>query len=432
MVGDGEPSRARALAWAWLPTAFGASMLVIEIPAVYAAVTRADDGARMLAGLGVAVAVLTIVNTPALAHTPLVVAEAGRSSQRRLWRYAVGVGLAGALLLLTLAIAPPLATVLELVVGDANRDLVAAARAGLLGLTPNSLAVAMRRYLQGRLIHAARTSAIMTATFVRIGGTALVAWVGVALFDEHGALVGGVALSVGAFIEAALLALATRALPSIDGRDDGGVASLAREHARLSTAQLLNMAPMLVTTVGIAHAARPTASLIVWPALYQLASLFSSPTSDWQSVAAAALRERPTDPAPRRVTFWLSVAFLTAFALVVVAGGGDAFLRGFVDVPDGPAELGLRWLPWLLPTPALWVVRGYLRGRAMSDLRTGWLVWAGVVHLGALLVTLAVLGRTTIPGVGVACLAILCGLVADIAVTRPASAASCRALEQPA
>ncbi|GAA5133277.1 hemerythrin domain-containing protein [Pseudonocardia adelaidensis] len=61
----------------WLPTAFGASVLVAEIPLVYAAAARSADGDRALAALGIRVAVLVVVNTPALAPAPLVAVEAG-------------------------------------------------------------------------------------------------------------------------------------------------------------------------------------------------------------------------------------------------------------------------------------------------------------------------------------------------------------------
>lgn len=67
-------------------------MLVIEIPAVYASVARANHGGQALAALGICIAILVMVNTPALALTPLVVTEQGYHPQPRLWRYALTVG----------------------------------------------------------------------------------------------------------------------------------------------------------------------------------------------------------------------------------------------------------------------------------------------------------------------------------------------------
>jgi hypothetical protein len=90
----------------WLPTAFGASVLVAEIPVVYAAAARSTDPPRALAALGISVAVLVVVNTPALALAPLFAFEAER---RGLRRYALAVGTAGALVLLLLGAVPPAA-----------------------------------------------------------------------------------------------------------------------------------------------------------------------------------------------------------------------------------------------------------------------------------------------------------------------------------
>jgi hypothetical protein len=168
----------------------------------------------------------------------------------------------------------------------------------------------------------------------------------------------------------------------------------------------------------IAHSVQPTASLAVWPALSALAALFTQPTSDWESVAAGALRQDPLDPGPRRLTAWLAAGFVALFAAVVATGLDEVYLRDLIAVPDDPADLGLRWAALLLPTPALWLLRGYLRAMVMADGSTGWLVRAAAVHLATLAAAAAVLLRTGLPGVAVAALAITGGLLADITVTR--------------
>lgn len=395
----------RRLFWTWLPTAFGSSMLVLEIPLVFASVARSADGGRALAALGICLAILMVVNTPALALAPLVVT----TPVRRVRGYAVVVGLLGSLVLLGLGVAPVAGALLGL-----DADLTAAVQAGLLGLVPNSAAVAIRRYLHGRLIDAGRTRPITTATVLRIVGSGALAWAAVTAFPAHGALVGGLALSAGAFTEAALLAVAVRGLPVLPDR--AGVA-LVRRHGQLSTSWLLNMSPALVTTVGIAHAAGPAVSLVVWPVLYELAKLFASPTADWESVTATTLRRDPGDGAPGRLTGWLAAGFVAAFGTVQLTSLDELYLRALIAVPPEPAALGLQWAPLLLPVPALWLLRGYLRGVAMATLRTRSLAWAGAVHLAVLVAAVAGLGATSLPGVGVGTLAVLAGLFTDIAVT---------------
>ncbi|UBU18441.1 hypothetical protein [Nonomuraea gerenzanensis] len=409
-------SAERGLLALWWPTALGASMLVLEIPVVYAAAARSAGGPLVLAAMGVCVAILVVVNSPGLAVTPLAVTAHGRHSWRRLRRHALLTGLAAALVLAALATVPPLVTLVRLAF-DADAALLGHIRAGLLGLTPNALGVALRRYLHGRLIVTGRTRPIAPATVLRLLGTLALAWAGTALWPAHGALVAGLALSAGAFTEAAYLAVAARSLPFEPPPAPSPYRELIRRHADVSAARLLVMAPMLVTTIAVAHSARSAASLVVWPALYELAMLFASPTSDWESVAAGALRRQPRGTAPRRVTVRLGVAFTCVFVLVLATGPAGVYLHGLLAVPAELTSFALAWSWLLAPVPALWLVRGYLRGAVMAAVATGWLTAASLAHGVALLVCAAALASTAMPGPAVAGAAVVAGLSIDVAMT---------------
>jgi hypothetical protein len=88
----------------WLPTVFGASMLVVEIPLVAAAAARSTDGGDALAAIGIGMSLLVVVNTPALAVAALVAGERNRRDPRQLWRHTLTVGAAGTAVLLALAL----------------------------------------------------------------------------------------------------------------------------------------------------------------------------------------------------------------------------------------------------------------------------------------------------------------------------------------
>jgi hypothetical protein len=92
-------------------------------------------------------------------------------------------------------------------------------------------------------------------------------------------------------------------------------------------------------------------------------------------------------------------------------------MSGLLAVPPQPTELGLRWAPLLLVVPALWLIRADLRGALIADEATGWLVRAGAAHTAILALATAALAMTNAPGVAVGCVAILAGLLADLAVT---------------
>ncbi|MFD5247748.1 hypothetical protein ACFWIW_24645 [Amycolatopsis sp. NPDC058340] len=389
--------------------------MVVEIPLVYAAVSH-SSGTAQLAALGVCIAVLVVVNSPALAITPLVVTHHDSYSLRRWWRYVVATGSAGVLVLLSLAALPAAGRVITALVGS-QHELTGAVRAGLLGLAPNSLAVAMRRYLHGRCIQLSRTSAIARASIIRIGGSGGLAWLGVALWPQHGTLVAGAALSAGALIETGLLAAAVGKLPAVSKpASHGRLRMLILAHAHLSAARLLYMAPMAVTTIGIAHSASPAPSLVVWPALYELAMLFASPTGDWESVTANAVRAGNGGRAARRLTLLLMMGYTALFATILCSGLIDGYLTGLLAVPAGPAELGLQAAPLLLPIPMLWILRAHLRGNLMARHRVGRVAVAAAAHLACLTGAAAALSRTPLPGVSAACLTLLGGLLAELAV----------------
>jgi hypothetical protein len=162
----------------------------------------------------------------------------------------------------------------------------------------------------------------MSATLVRLVTTDAIAWIGVALVPERGPLIAGIALTAGEFLEAAALQAPARRLTAIrrSGAVDRDWIGLVTRHGNLSTGRLLVMAPTVVTTIGVAHATRAPESLIVWPVLIQFAPLFTSPTTDWESVAATALTADRRSRAPQRLTVWLASAATALFALGIASG----------------------------------------------------------------------------------------------------------------
>jgi hypothetical protein len=298
-------------------------------------------------------------------------------------------------------------------------SVTSAVRWCLIGLIPNSLGVALRRHLHGRLIRAHRTRPIVLATLVRITASAGLAALGVSLFPHHGAGAAGLALSVGALTEFAILAVVVRRRPSASRPAGPRVSSraLIRRHRQLSSAWLLNNLPGMATTVGIAHASQSEASLIVWPVTFQLALLFCSPMADWDTITAESAKRTGDRRVIRTVTGWLIGGFGILFATLVVTRLDTVYVAQVNAVPELPAALGLTWLPLLLPMPVLWAVRGMLRGLIMSvPTNRRHLTIASLAHLLTLAATATILGSTHLPGVAAGALAVIAGLVSEVLV----------------
>jgi hypothetical protein len=101
--------------------------------------------------------------------------------------------------------------------------------------------------------------------------------------------------------------------------------------------------------------------LIEWPALVHFAALFTSRTTDWESVAATALRHRPA--------------------------------RRCAPQPD------------------------YLVGRLMAHDASNWITYAGLAHASALVGLLATLVLTDLPGVACASTALTAGVITEAVLT---------------
>ncbi|MDS0139962.1 MULTISPECIES: hypothetical protein [unclassified Amycolatopsis] len=404
----------RAPARTWLPTAFGSSMLVLEIPVAAAAVARGAGGAAGLAAFGVSLAVLVVANSPALAITPLVVSDADHQPNRRTFGYALGVGVLTAVVLALLVTVPALFTLVR-VATNLPDGIAAQVRTCLLALAPASVAVAVRRYFHGRLIAARRTAGISVATAGRLALSACAAWALVLVLPDAGAAVGGIALTAGAATEAAILGAAVARLRQPVTAPGAGLGALVRRHAALTSTRALNMAPQLITTMAVARSALAEPSLIVWPGLYGLLALFTGPTSDLESVVAGHLRHGGHPRDARRLTWGLALGFAALYAVVVLSPLGRGYLGGLLGTPPDATALGLRWAPLAIVVPALWVLRTGLRGFIIARGRAAGLLSGVAAHAVALTGVAAALTGGPLPGVANAGVALAAGLLAESA-----------------
>ncbi|NMO50540.1 hypothetical protein HH310_04945 [Actinoplanes sp. TBRC 11911] len=395
--------------WQWLPTSLGSSMLVLEIPVVAAAVARSGSTTQAVAALGIAVAVIVVVNGPSLALAPLVVILDSRYARRSVRRYAVALGIAAAVVVAAVGLCRPLLTSLF------HLDAATARDAGwaLLVLAPASVAVASRRFQHGRLVAAGATGGIGVATGVRLAVSATFAWC-VAPFVSSGAVVGAFALTLGACAEATTLAMRLRRIDT--GRDTApptGLRSIGTAHLPLAAVRVLNMVPQLLTTIGIGYAAGSLSSLAAWPIVYGLLSLFTGPTADYETVSTAALLRDPADATPRRLGTLLVCVVTAGYGIALFTPLRDWYMSGFSGLDDHALDVALAGSLWTLLIPAGWVVRGYLRATTMATGRTRILSYGVGVHLTGLAVVLAALVAAGLPGVTCAALAVFGGVLTE-------------------
>jgi hypothetical protein len=380
---------------------------------VSAFVAHAARGAVALAAFGIGLSVLVVVDAPALALAALVVTRSRTAADSGLFRYALAVGLASSAVLVALGVSQHGVDVLARLLFRAPHETAQQVRGALLGFGLAPMAVAVRRYSHGCLIHNARTRPIMYATAVRLIASCAAGAALLHVFPDAGAGDGALALTAGSAVEASLVLTCVRARARL-GRGGQRIAELLPVHARLSALTLLSMLPMLITTVAVGHAASAARSLAVWPAVYGLISLFTVPLLDLDSVVAAGLRDGGTRRAARLAALSLTACFSCTVLLVAATPAGTAYLSGFIGLDHADAAYGRPWLFPLAVVPALWAVRGLLRGEVMAHDELGMLPVGAAWHLAGLALCCAALPPTGLNGVGCAALALIGGLTVEI------------------
>jgi uncharacterized protein YjbJ (UPF0337 family) len=392
----------------WLPTSLGSSMLVLERPAVAAAVAHSSSTQHALAAFGIGISVIVVVNAPALALAPFVVALHGRINMRSIRTYTLLIGSLGVAAVAFLAAFP---AVLQTLL-DPDALTAQELPAVLFALAPASMIVAVRRYLHGRLIACGATRGIAEATGIRLVVSVAFAWF---TAPVGSAAAGAFALTLGACTEAVALSRGLRRDAPAPGASlpTAGMATLGARHAPVAATRMLNMAPQLATTIGIAHAAASLPSLVAWPVLYGLLSLFTGPLSDIETVSTAALRRDGTDPNPRRLAVLLGSLVTAGYGLVLLTPLLAMYLAGFSGLTGQPLGLSLRWAFLTLLVPALWVVRGHLRGIVLAGDHHRPLAYGVGAHLAGLGLVLTATVRWGMPGVTCAVLAVLGGVLAE-------------------
>ncbi|WP_224388955.1 hypothetical protein [Pseudonocardia sp. ICBG1293] len=409
-------SSSRTAIWSlgrkWIPTALGSSLLAWEIPVVVAIVARTSDGPTAVAAFGAGLSVLVVVNAPALALAPLVVLTMSKHGSRTLWKYAFAVGLFGTALIVLLALTPLTTNALGIPTelhGPLSICLLS------FGLAP--LAVALRRCQHGHLISSGRTSVIAHATILRMLGTVAAV---VALWQAGlpSAAVGGLALTVGAWIEVTRLGWTVRrsaTSPRPESEVWPGSENLFATHLRLSSTVALNMLPALATTVLIARAVDAETALIIWPVLYALVSLITVPLSDLEVVGSSHL----TSGGDSTTVFGLTVMIAASLVILGAVTVASPVIHFYLTVANGLSqqltETAYPWVVVLAAIPPLWAVRGYVRSLVLASGWTKFLVYSASMHIGGMTVSGCVLLTAGLPGLASAAFAMLTAIVAEIA-----------------
>lgn len=262
--------------------------------------------------------------------------------------------LGGALTLLHVAVAfTPLYAIIVKDMLGAPEVIVEPARTGMQCMTPWTLSIAVRRFLQGVVIRAGQTRLIGLGTLVRLIVSSSILLGGLVVNSFSGIVVATVAMSSGVIVEAGFILLFVRPiLKNLNESNPHPIAPLTLKQLGvfywpLAFTPLITLATLPIVSAAISRMPQALESLAVWPVLGGLSFVFRSVGFAMQEVVVA-LYDRPHFLAPLRKFVGL-VSFCTSGTLLLIAA----------------TPLSTIWFEWVaaltpelstLASTALWLV----------------------------------------------------------------------------
>jgi hypothetical protein len=356
----------------WFPPALSGLILTAEIPLITAFVARGSQPAESLAAFGVALSVIVLINSPALALASTTAAfSLTRQDARRVQQFAGLLGLGLSMTLAVLLLTPVGGSLLESGMG-LTAPLTAVAIQGLWPMVLAPIAVSWRRYFHGLLIRVQATPLIAYASGVRMMisvSFAMLASVSITTWPS--VVIGTLALMLGAIGEAAVLFMWSRrrltTLPEASSTLSLG--TIFRFHLPLAGTTLLALMYLPVITAVIARAPQSALSLAAWPVLYGLISLIVSPTQEIEPITVSMANQEVAPGVTRTFGVGLGVTLSLILFIVIISPLASLYFQTLSGLLDDATSLAIEAGKIALIIPFLYALRSWLRGILITKRR---------------------------------------------------------------
>ncbi len=333
--------RLRTIFALWLPLAVSFELMMLEGPAVQAAIGRLPQAPLNLAAWGLTMSLSLLVESPVimLLATAIALVRDG-DSYRALRRFTLIVLTACTLLTGLVAFTP----LFDLVAAGWMRQpgpMVDAARPAMRIMLFWTAAIAWRRFHQGVLVRHGFTQKVSLGTAIRLFATVAAAALLVQDRLLPGVQVGAVCLMVAVVTEAVATTLFARpilrrvvlpvevAVPMLSQRD------ILRFHAPLALTTLLTLLAQPMTAAALARLDHREITLAVWPVVGMLLLVMRGFGFALQEITVAQASDPGAGPALARFTWIVGLVSSGATALLACTPLLGRYLESVLRL-DGP------------------------------------------------------------------------------------------------
>jgi hypothetical protein len=424
------------VARSWWPLAMSWLLMATEQPIAAIVIARLVAPEINLAAWGGVVFPLALV-----IEAPIIMMLAAstalskdRASYMALRRFTHRAGLLLTLLHIALAFTP-LYDLLVRGLLDVPEEIVEPARLAFMVLTPWTWAIASRRFNQGALIRFGHSRSVAVGTILRLCVSGLLLLAGWWIEQVPGAVVAGVAISVGVIAEAIYANLRIRPLlRGVLAHDSGEPPLRGRAffafYFPLSLTPLLTLLTQPLGSAAISRMPLPLESLAVWPIISGLVFIFQASGMALNEVVVTHLGT----PGARRslVRFTLLIAgVMLALQLALVASPGvQRWLEIVNKLSPELAALGVTAFWLALPIAPLRALVSWYQGVLVHAHQTRAITESVAVFLvvAATVLYIGVVTRVA-PGLHVALTAFSLGFACQALWQRRRARASLEALD---
>lgn len=427
------PLRTGTLLRLFIPLALSDMIMILSGPIIGAVLARLAEPRVHLAAYSAAMSIAILIESPIIMVLHAATAMAGNpAAYRTLHRLVWIMNAMLTAVFATMAFTPAYYWVFDTVLGMPPA-VVAAARPALGAMLLWPAAIGWRRYHQGFLIHARRSSLVGWGGLTRLGAL-VTGVVTAAALGLPGALCAAIGLQASVLAEGGTIHLfAARerrrlaAAPPEPGDDDEslprGMAALTAWYLPLAATQVLVWLVRPATNAGIARAGLVEMSLAVWPVAWSTVGLMGNGARAVQQLAITLVRDHRSYAVMQRFVLGTGATFSALLSLIAFTPLGRLYLTGAIGLTPDLAELAMPALQVALLYPGLVALENWYQALLIRSGRTR------MVNLGALVAGVATLAALfagalgwRLPGAPLAAAATVLGIMVELLVLQRATA----------
>ena len=385
-----EKENYRSIFLLWAPLAGMWLVMGVEQPLISAIIARLPDAKVNLAAFGVTFALALIVEGPVV---QLLSAGTALSDNRENYSKMLTLThiLAASMTVIHLILAlTPLYRGLLGGILEVPDQVIPFSRWSFIAMVPWAAVIAYRRLWQGVLIRYGKTREISVTMAARLASMAAVLFIGLKTEFVSGALLGGLALSVGVIVGMVLTWIFVRPIlrekvhPAGEENEIMGWPRVLKFYYPLALTSTITFFINPVITAGLGHAPLPLESLAAWPVINSFLALFQTVGFSFQEVIVARFRSRHQYRLLKNSSRMLAAGLFALFLIFAVTPLNRIWYTGVSHLPKDLLELTKLPTILLIPFPAFLCFVSWFRGVFVTMKDTAYITQAVIIRSGVL------------------------------------------------